>query len=162
MGTGIQPPANVIDNTPVTSGNPGTYQDLATQLLYGTNPLGRTASRADLIAIGITGEWPILLATLSSSNAIASLRGVTALHRYLHLKGVDCDLVILSTGSEAQLDTVRGLLAANRDDKTLEDAKDVFVLDKADLSAKQLGTLEAVARIQIDCDRQTLDDIANV
>ncbi len=161
-GVGVQAAADVIRNPLVTSVNPDISQDLATRLIYGTNTLGRTASRADLIAIGITGEWPIILATLSSMNATESLTDVVELHRYWHLKGLDCDLVIVSTGSQALLDAVRDLLRAHRDDKTLGDARGVFILDKADLTAKQLGALEAVARIQIDCDRQTLDDVANV
>ncbi|MEO7367150.1 MAG: hypothetical protein ABIZ36_04285 [Gemmatimonadaceae bacterium] len=161
-GTQVQPDAEVIRNSLVGVVDPDISQDLASRLIYGTNALGRTASRADLIAIGITGERPILLATLSSMAATESLADVVDLHRHWHLKGLDCDLVIVSNGSQALLDVVRDLPSSHRDDKTVYDAKGVFVLDKAGLTAKQIGALEAVARIQIDCDRQTLDDIVNV
>ncbi|MEO5903690.1 MAG: hypothetical protein ABIQ55_06760 [Gemmatimonadaceae bacterium] len=161
-GTEVQPAAETVVSPLVTSVNPDISQDLASRILYGTNALGRTASRADLIAIGITGEWPMLLATLSSPGSLQSLSGVVGLHRYWHLKGLDCDLVIVSSGSQGLLDAVRDLVIVHRDDKTLEDAKGVFVLDKADLNAKQIGGLGAVARIQIDCDRQTLGDIVDV
>lgn len=162
IGAEIQPAPNVIANPIATIGNPDLYQDLVTQLLYGTNPLGRTTSRADLIAIGITGEWPILLATVGSPEALESLSHVIAMHRYWHLKGVDSDLVVVSSGSQDLLDALRRLLAAHRDEESPEEARGVFVFDRAELDGKQLGALESVARIQIDCDRQTLDDVANV
>lgn len=161
-GTEVQPIAELITSPLFTSVNPDISQELAARLIYGTNALGRTASRADLISIGLTGDWPILLATLTSTDAAESLADVVDLHRYWHLKGLDCDLVIVSRGSQALLDVVRDLLKVHSDDQTLGDAKGVLVLDKANLNAKQVASLEAVARIKIDCDRQTLDDIADV
>ena len=156
------PLSSTQDQQPLATADKGRlFQDLAGQILYRTNDLGRTTSRSNLIAMGITGEWPILFATVGARDGLDTLSDVISMHRYWHLKGLDCDLVIVATAEPEILLAARQLLANHADAASLDDARGVFVLDKAAIDATQIAALEAVARIQIDCDRQTLAEIAN-
>lgn len=161
---GAQEPGQLelVKNPIVTLRDPEIYQHLAGPLLYGTTTASATASRADLIAIGLTGEWPVLLATVGSPESLKSLSDVVAMHRYWHLKGLESDLVIVSSGPPELLDLIRELLTAHHDEESPEEARGAFVFEKPALKARQFETLTSIARIQIDCDLQSLDDIANV
>src|SRR5207253_2783138 len=45
---------------------------------------------------GISGDWPILLATIDSPVGLPSVRQLLRTHNYWRLKGITCDLVILN------------------------------------------------------------------
>jgi cellobiose phosphorylase len=46
--------------------------------------------------MGISGDYPILLATLEAPAGLSSVRQLLRVHHYWRLKGLACDLVILS------------------------------------------------------------------
>jgi Cellobiose phosphorylase len=80
------------------------YQDLAGHLMFPhpgfrpqqsvveENKLGQKA----LWGLGISGDWPILLATIETSVGMPSVRQLLRTHHYWRLKGITCDLVILN------------------------------------------------------------------
>ena len=88
----------------ITPSDAALYQELAGHLVYahpgfrGLAPKGEEVplGQKDLWALGISGDWPILLATLDASAGLASVRQLLRVHHYWRLKGLTCDLVILS------------------------------------------------------------------
>lgn len=149
------------------------FQDLAGILLYGstfpekTTPIGGQipSDRRDLIAVGLTGEWPILLATIASRESLSRIAEVISLHRYWRMKGVACDLVILCDDREQRSglkDKIVSTLTSAAPSEKLEKAGGVFVLQMDALDSRQRNAIETTARIQIDCDRQTLAEAADV
>ncbi|HZK77769.1 MAG TPA: hypothetical protein VFC35_02595, partial [Gemmatimonadaceae bacterium] len=149
------------------------FQDLAGILLYGstfpekTTPIGGQipSDRRDLIAVGLTGEWPILLATIASRESLSRIAEVISLHSYWRMKGVACDLVILCDDREQRSglkDKIVSTLTSAAPSEKLEKAGGVFVLQMDALDSRQRNAIETTTRIQIDCDRQTLAEAADV
>ncbi len=147
------------------------YQDLAGLLIFGATsntetPIGSQVKgdRRDLIAIGISGAPPILLARIGSSKSSPRITAMLALHRYWNIKGIDSDLVIITDdpNDNAQLKKEVALLVSPVGDAdATKRAGGVFVFDASELSEKQTWALGAAARIQIDCDMNTLAEVAN-
>ena len=50
-----------------------------------------------LWAIGVSGDWPILLATIDSAEGLPTLRQLLAAHHYWRRRGMTVDLVVLNT-----------------------------------------------------------------
>ncbi len=80
------------------------YQELAGHLLYAHPGFRGLAEKGqetqlgqdELWAMGISGDWPILLATLEAPVGLSSVRQLLRVHQYWRLKGITCDLVILN------------------------------------------------------------------
>lgn len=156
----------------ITAGDAAAYQEMAGVLLYGVRPAGALAAegakpgagRADLIEMGITGEWPILLATLETPDGDARVAELLTLHRYWRLKGIACDLVILCGAgqSDRQLDdeVVSMVIAAGERD-LLDQPRGVFVRRSDALGPREIELLESIARIRVDCSGQTLIELSN-
>ena len=82
----------------------GVFQELAGHLFY-ANPalrappdeLRRNRGPQPLLwAIGVSGDWPILLATIDSEDGLPTLRQLLAAHRYWRRRGMTVDLVVLN------------------------------------------------------------------
>lgn len=148
------------------------YQDLASLLLFGarsTNdtPLGSEAKgdRRDLLSLGLTGELPILLARIGTSESSDRVAKLVELHRYWSLKKVECDLVIVTDdtrGSGKLREEVAALVSPGGDVAATKKAGGIWVLDVSEVNPAQTAALNEAARIQIDCDLTTLAEIANV
>ena len=84
----------------------GVFQELAGHLFY-ANPALRApqprswrrnrGSQPLLWAHGISGDWPILLATIDSEDGLPTLRQLLAAHHYWRRRGMTVDLVVLNT-----------------------------------------------------------------
>ncbi len=153
------------------AGGEALFQNLAGFLLYGATAenggIGEAVQfdRRDLIALGLTGEWPILLATIAAPEGVRRIAEVVALHSYWRTKGVAADLVFVCEDPLQCGDLkkeIESLILERSPDEKFEKADGVFVLDSATLSARQTNALRGTARLQIDCDRQTLAEIADV
>ncbi|HUQ48909.1 MAG TPA: hypothetical protein VM053_11815 [Gemmatimonadaceae bacterium] len=160
-----------VSPTDASSGDTAVYQDVAGILLFGakTDPSGMvgsnvTGDRRDLLSLGLTGEFPILLARIETSSSPARITEIVDMHRYWSLKGVVCDLVIVTDdtrGSTRLKDEVSLLVSPGGDADSMKRAGGVFVLDMSEMNPKQTAALDAAARIQIDCDLETLAEVAN-
>ena len=140
------------------------YQDLAGHLMFPhpgfrppqsaveENKLGQTA----LWGLGISGDWPILLATIETSVGMPSVRQLLRTHHYWRLKGITCDLVILNmhpaTYMQELSDELLSTTIASSEAGLLDRPGGVF-LRRADLLKPQdITLLRAMARVQINCD----------
>lgn len=140
------------------------YQDLAGHLLFPhpgfrppqsaveENRLGQQA----LWGLGISGDWPILLATIETSVGLPSVRQLLRTHHYWRLKGITCDLVILNMHPATYMQELSDQLVqttmASSEAGLLDRPGGIFIRRSDILKPEDITLLRAMARVQIDCD----------
>ena len=140
------------------------YQDLAGHLMF-PHPGFRPAQSAveenrlgqqALWALGISGDWPILLATIESGVGMPSVRQLLRTHHYWRLKGIACDLVILNmhpaTYMQELSDELLATTMASSEAGLLDRPGGVFVRRADLLKPEEITLLKAMARVQVNCD----------
>ncbi|HEY8166298.1 MAG TPA: glucoamylase family protein [Gemmatimonadaceae bacterium] len=139
------------------------YQELAGHLLYphpGFKGLAPKSDiqlgQADLWGLGISGDSPIMLATLETAAGLSSVRQLLRVHHYWRLKGLTCDLVILNLHSPTYLqelnDELLATVMASSESGFLDREGGVFIRRADILTPDDISLLYSVARIQVDCD----------
>ncbi len=162
-----------LEEFAITFADAALYQELAGLLLYGVRPAGGLAghvseppaTRTDLLAIGVTAEFPILLARVSTSENAAQVGELVKMHRYWNLKGVASDLVILcGTGrNDGQIvDDVLSAVAAAQETSVVDQPRGIFVRRIDSLREKDIVALESIARLRIECGKDFLSALASV
>jgi cyclic beta-1,2-glucan synthetase len=155
----------------LTPGDAAVYQELAGHLLYG-NPVLRApqaelrrnkGSQPLLWGNGISGDWPILLATIDSADGLPTLRQVLTAHRYWRRRGMMVDLVVLIANPETYYqelaDRVTSAVYAISDMASIDRAGGVFIRRRDVLKPEELLMLRATARVHIFCDGRALGRI---
>ena len=140
------------------------YQDLAGHLMF-PHPGFRPAQSAveenrlgqqALWALGVSGDWPILLATIESHVGMPSVRQLLRTHHYWRLKGITCDLVILNmhpmTYMQELSDELLATTMASSEAGLLDRPGGVFVRRADLLKPEEITLLKAMARVQVNCD----------
>jgi cyclic beta-1,2-glucan synthetase len=140
------------------------YQDLAGHVLF-PHPGFRAAQSAveqntlgqeDLWSHGISGDWPILLATIDSPVGLPSVRQLLRTHHYWRLKGITCDLVILNLHPVTYLqelnDELLTTVMASSEAGLLDRPGGVFIRRADILKPEDVTLLKAMARVQVNCD----------
>jgi cyclic beta-1,2-glucan synthetase len=140
------------------------YQDLAGHLMF-PHPGFRPAQSAvednrlgqqALWSLGISGDWPILLATVESSVGMPSVRQLLRTHHYWRLKGITCDLVILNvhptTYMQELSDELLATTMASSEAGLLDRPGGVFIRRADLLKPEDITLLKAMARVQVNCD----------
>ncbi len=140
------------------------YQELAGHLLFEnpgfkglpSNTTGNTLGQEELWALGISGDWPILLATLETADGLPSVRQLLKVHRYWRTKGVVSDLVILNQHPPTYLqelnDELVATIMASSESGLLDRPGGVFIRRADILKPEDIRLLSSMARIQVDCD----------
>jgi len=157
-----------LDLTPADA---ALYQELAGHLLYST-PSVRVPSREAvavrrgreaLWALGISGDWPILLATVESSAGVSTVRELLGAHHYWRLKGLTVDLVILNTYPPTYLqelqDELTTTVMASSEAAFVDRPGGIFLRRRDLIEADDLATLRSVARVHVVCDGLRLSEI---
>ncbi|HJP59743.1 MAG TPA: glucoamylase family protein, partial [Gemmatimonadaceae bacterium] len=140
------------------------YQDLAGHLMF-PHPGFRPAQSAveqnrlgqqALWSLGISGDWPILLATIDSHVGMPSVRQLLRTHHYWRLKGITCDLVILNmhplTYMQELSDELLATVMASSEAGLLDRPGGVFIRRADLLKPEDIILLKAMARVQVNCD----------
>lgn len=140
------------------------YQDLAGHLMF-PHPGFRPAQSAveenrlgqqALWGMGISGDWPILLATIESPVGMPSIRQLLKTHHYWRLKGITCDLVILNihpaTYMQELSDELLATTMASSEAGLLDRPGGVFIRRSDLLKPEEITLLQAMARVQVNCD----------
>ena len=115
---------------------------------------GNRGSQPLLWAAGVSGDWPILLATIDSAEGLPTLRQLLAAHRYWRRRGMMVDLVVLDThraelpAGPGRPDHRRGL-RRRPTAGALDRPGGVFVRRRDLLGADELLMLRATARVHI-------------
>ena len=147
------------------------YQELAGALIYPHEALRAlpaereraTQGQTALWAQGISGDWPIVLATIRAAAGVASVRQLLVAHRYWRMKGVRCDLVILNAKKHSYAqelhDQLMTVAMSSGEGGVLERPGGVFVRRADQVSPAETALLRAVARMHVTCDGVGLGEI---
>ncbi|NUO39787.1 MAG: carbohydrate-binding protein [Gemmatimonadaceae bacterium] len=168
MGTESQIELRDLDITPADA---ALYQDLAGALIYPRDSLRapraeRLANRRGQTALwahGISGDWPIVLATIRDPNGLPSIRQLLSAHKYWRMKGVRSDLVILNAKGPSYIqdlqDQITTMVVSSSEGGILERPGGVFVRRVDVLPEEDVSMLRATAAIHIVCDGVGLGEI---
>jgi cyclic beta-1,2-glucan synthetase len=155
----------------LTPGDAAVFQELAAFLLYGSPALRspqselrrNRGSQPLLWAHGVSGDWPILLATIDSSEGLPTLRQLLTAHRYWRRRGMMVDLVVLNghptTYFQDLADRITSAVYAIADTTSIDKSGGVFVRRRDQLKPDELLMLRATARVHIPCDGRSLGKI---
>lgn len=148
----------------ITPADAALYQELAGHLLHMNPGFKALAAKSrdnklgqsELWGLGISGDWPILLATLESADGLPSVRQLLKVHHYWRTKGLVCDLVILNEHPPTYLqelnDELLSTVMASSESALLDRPGGVFIRRSDLLKPDDVRLLNALARIQVDCD----------
>ncbi|HAX82545.1 MAG TPA: cyclic beta 1-2 glucan synthetase, partial [Actinobacteria bacterium] len=155
----------------LTPGDAAVYQELAGFLLYGSPALRapqselrrNRGSQPLLWANGVSGDWPILIATIDSPEGLPTLRQLLTAHRYWRRRGMMVDLVVINghpvTYFQDLADRITAAVYAIADTTSIDKSGGVFVRLKDQLKPEELLMLRATARVHIPCDGRALGKI---
>ena len=144
------------------------YQELAGHLFFGDSTLRapeeellrNRGSQPQLWANGLSGDWPILLATIDSPDGLPTMRQLLSAHRYWRRRGMMVDIVVLNTLPTSYLaelqETITAVLFASSEAGIVDQPGGVFVRRLDAFSESDLLMLRATARVHIHCDGRSL------
>jgi len=147
------------------------YHELAGALIYPHEALRApeseraavTRGQAALWAQGISGDWPIVLATVRAPAGLESVRQLLVAHKYWRTKGIRSDLVILNAKPHSYAQELQDQLVtmamASSEGGVLERPGGVFIRRADVLSADDTALLRSIARINVLCDGVGLGEI---
>ena len=156
----------------LTPADTTVFQELAGHLFFGS-PTARApeieldhnrGSQPRLWAHGISGDWPIVLATISALEGLSTLRQLLAAHRYWRRRGLTADLVVMiahptTYHAEFEAEVSAAILAVNQS-SGLDRPGGVFVRRRDLLGATDLLMVRATARLLVPCDGRSLGRLA--
>src|SRR5262249_13896177 len=146
----------------------GVFQELAGHLFY-SNPALRASqeelrrnrgSQPLLWTLGVSGDWPILLATIDNAEGLPTLRQLLAAHHYWRRRGMMVDLVVLNLRPtsyfQALEQNIMAAIHASRAGGMMDRPGGVFVRRRDLLAPEVLTMLRATARVHLECDGRAL------
>ncbi|MBK5189674.1 MAG: hypothetical protein JJD97_15635, partial [Gemmatimonadaceae bacterium] len=149
------------------------YQVLVGALLYPNEELRTSArARADnrrgqraLWAHGISGDWPMVLATISDEVGLPSVRQLLVAHKYWRMKGVTADLVILNAKGPSYVqelhDQILSIVRSSSEGGVIDRPGGVFVRRADTMPDEDVALLRATARVTVVCDGVGLGNIVD-
>lgn len=152
----------------LTSEQLAVFQDLATQLLYRGGSLApppdeihrNTESQPSLWSNGISGDLPIVLATIDSLEGLPTLLELFHAHQFWRRRGVVADLVVVNARGHDYLqelhDQIMEAMISANDAALIDRPGGVFIRRRDRFDASQFLMLSATARLQIRCDGRDL------
>jgi len=155
----------------LTPADAAVFQELAGHLFYGSQALRapqaelrrNRGSQPLLWGIGVSGDWPIVLATIDSADGLPTLRQLLAAHRYWRRRGMTVDIVILNAHPSSYIqdlgDRITAAVYASGDSGAVDRPGGVFMRRTDLLGAPELLMLRATARVHIPCDGRPLGRI---
>jgi cyclic beta-1,2-glucan synthetase len=155
----------------LTPADAAIAQELAGHLLYGHPALRapqaelrrNRGSQPLLWTLGVSGDAPILLATIDSEAGMSTLRSLLAAHRFWRRRGLAVDLVVLDAHAHSYQqelgDRIAVAVHAVNDADVIDRAGGVFVRRRTMLADDAVAMLRATARLHVVCDGRPLDRI---
>jgi cellobiose phosphorylase len=151
-----------------TEGEAQLYGRLAGALIFADPARRASASvlrnnrrgQSGLWSYGISGDAPIVLLRIGSSEKIEIVRQLVQAHSYWRTKGLTVDLVILnedvSTYRQSLQDQITSLIASGIEAQMLEKPGGIFVRRLEQIPNDDRILLQSVARIVLDDENGTL------
>ncbi len=147
------------------------YQELAGALIHPREALRapqqeRAANhrgQSALWAHGISGDLPIVLASIRGEAGLPSVRQLLVAHNYWRIKGVRADLVILNAKDPSYIqelqDQIMAMVLSSTEGGVLEVPGGVFIRRSDVLAPEDVTMLRATASVHIVCDGVGLGEI---
>ncbi len=152
----------------ITPANAAVFQEIAAQLLYRSSTLAspldeqrrNRGSQPRLWSHGISGDKPIVLATIDSVDGLPTLRELFAAHRYWRRRGLSVDLVVINAQPYDYLQELRdgiteAMVSAN-DAAAIDQPGGVFVRRRDVFPVDDFLMLSATAQVHVSCDGRSL------
>ncbi len=155
----------------ITPADAATFQEIAGRLFYGGSAMRAPeeelrqnhGAQQRLWSVGISGDWPILLARIESVEGLPTLRQLFAAHRYWRRRGMMVDLVILNERPTSYLqelhDRIMSAMFGSSDSGAIDQPGGVFIRRVDQIEPADLLMLRATARVHINCDGRSLGRI---
>jgi cyclic beta-1,2-glucan synthetase len=155
----------------ITPADAAIFQQIAGRLFYGGRSmrapeeelLRNRGAQQRLWSIGVSGDWPILLATIESVEGVPTLRQLFAAHRYWRRHGMMVDLVVLNERPASYLqelqDRIMAAMFGSSDSGAIDHPGGVFIRRRDLIDPTDLLMLRATARVHIACDGRSLGRI---
>ncbi len=140
------------------------YQQLAGYILYPHPRLRPTEEefsankkgQQSLWPLGISGDLPILLATIESKDGLPSVKQLLQAHQYWRIKGIACDLIILNEHPPSYIqdlsDEVHAAIMASGESVIMDRPGGVFLRRTDVMNEEETALLRSMARVHIVCD----------
>ena len=155
----------------ISAADATVFQELAGHLFY-SNPALRApqeelrrcrGSQGVLWGAGVSGDWPILLATIESPDGLPTLRQLFHAHHYWRRRGMTVDLVIINDHPSSYLQDLNEKILQSRfsagNTAVADRPGGVFLRQRDQLSAEHLAMLRTTARVLVPCDGRPLGRI---
>lgn len=152
----------------ITPANAAVFQEIAAQLLYRSTSLAspldeqrrNRGSQPRLWSQGISGDRPIVLATIDSIDGLPTLRELFTAHRYWRRRGLTVDLVVINAQPYDYLQELRdgiteAMVSAN-DASLVDQPGGVFIRRRDVFPADDFLMLSATAHVHVSCDGRSL------
>lgn len=148
----------------ISPGDAAIYQQLAGYLLYPHPRLrptegeffGSTRGQQSLWPLGISGDLPILLATIDSMGGIPSVKQLLQAHQYWRIKGVVSDLVILNEHAPSYIQdlsiALQEAVMSSGESVIMDMPGGVYIKRTDVMSEDDIALLRSMARVHIVCD----------
>src|SRR5690606_29425718 len=152
----------------ISSADSARFQELAAHLLYPGpalraapgNAAGSRGAQSLLWENGISGDLPILVATIDALDGLPTLRELLAAHHFWRRRGLRVDFVVLNAHPPAYFqelnDEILAAISAASGTGVTDTPGGVYVRRRALLSAESLLMLEATAAVLVACDGRSL------
>ncbi len=156
-----------LDLTPTDA---AVFQEVAGALLYPRAELRASeeemsrnkGSQPLLWANGVSGDVPIILASIDSMNGLPTLRQLFAAHHYWRRRGMSVELVVINTQPSSYFQELHeGIMEAMLAsvDSGMDLPGGVFVRRGDQIAADELLMMRATARVHVQCDGRSLGRI---
>ncbi|MEP7326173.1 MAG: glucoamylase family protein, partial [Gemmatimonadota bacterium] len=144
----------------------GHLQDVHPALRAEQDELMRNRGSQGLLwSQGVSGDWPILLAMISSPDGLPTLRQLFTAHHYWRRRGMMVDLVIVNQhppSYQQELDEkITEALLSSADSGFSERPGGVFIRRQDTLRPDELLMLRATAQVHLLCDGRPLGRIVD-
>lgn len=152
----------------ISPSDAAAYQELAGYILFpdGVTRLPHPAAAQNqgwqqiLWAHGISGDAPLVFATIDAPDGLASLHSLLTAHRYWHLRGVQVDLLVVCDEPQSYQQNLRerilALMLATGGSAVLDAHGGVHLRNRSALGTADLETITALAHLRITCDGRPL------
>jgi len=149
------------------------YQKILGYLLF-DNPLKersikklaqRNYRQSDLWKYGISGDFPIILATIKDVNDIYVIKQILKAYEFFKLKNIEVEIVILNEENYRYDNYVKEEIERAIADSGITYMKNkrggIFVLNEGEIEPKDVETIKFVAKLSIDSHEGKLENAIN-
>ena len=145
-----------------------TYQELLSRIIYPASELrppisvleNNVLGQSGLWRFGISGDYPMLLATIDHQDGLDNLQEILKAHKYWRRLGLMIDLVILNTkdtGYTHELnERIHRAINLLESQSWVNQRGGIFILTSSQMEKEAMTLLKSFARVVIDVKSDTL------